>query len=67
MSRKFRTPKEVAYEMDVSETCIYRWCQSGQLPSYKVGGRWRIEPDAEIGNSPEIERQMREGMKSRGW
>ena len=67
MSRKFRTPKEVAYEMDVSETCVYRWCQSGQLPSYKVGGRWRIDPDAELGNSPEIERQMREGMKARGW
>jgi len=67
MSRKFKTPKEVAYEMDVSETCIYRWCQSGQLPSYKVGGRWRIDLDAELGNSPEVERQMREGMKSRGW
>ncbi|MGA1490837.1 MAG: hypothetical protein ACO39B_03010 [bacterium] len=42
-----------------------RRCQSGYLPSYKVGGCWRIDPEAEIGNSPEVERQIREGMKSR--
>jgi len=65
--KSYKTPKQLAAEFDVSETCVYRWCQSGFLPSYKVGGRWRIDPDAEIGNSPEVERQMREGMKSRGW
>ena len=63
----YLTPKQLTAEFDVSETCIYRWCQSGYLTSYKVGGRWRIDPNAEIGNSPEVERQMREEMKSRGW
>ncbi len=67
MSRKFKTPKQLAAEFDVSETCIYRWCQSGQLPSYKVGGRWRIDPEAELGNSPEVERQIKESMKAKGW
>ena len=69
MSRKFRTPKEVAYEMDVSETCVYRWCQSGYLPSYKVGGRWRIsnEKNADIEDSEAILRQIQEGMKKSGW
>ena len=63
----YRTPKELAYEYDVSETTVIRRCQSGYLPSYKVGGRWRIEPNAEIGNSPEVERQIKQSMKARGW
>ena len=67
MSRKFKTPKEIAFEYDVSETCIQHWCQSGYLPSYKVGGRWRIEPNAEIGNCLEVERQIKQSMKARGW
>ena len=61
----YRTPKELAFEYDVSVTTVIRWCQSGYLPSYKFGGCWRIDPEAEIGNSPEVERQIREGMKSR--
>jgi excisionase family DNA binding protein len=61
----YRTPKELAFEYDVSVTTVIRWCQSGYLPSYKVGGCWRIDPEAEIGNNPEVERQIREGMKSR--
>jgi excisionase family DNA binding protein len=61
----YRTPKELAYEYDVSETTVIRWCRTGYLPSIKVGGRWRIDPEAELGNSPEVERQIREGMKSR--
>ena len=67
MSRKFRTPKEVAYEMDVSETCIYRWCQSGFLPSYKVGGRWRIDPDVDLESlSNPVNERVREEMKAKG-
>ena len=63
----YRTPKELAFEYDVSETTVIRWYRTGYLPSIKVGGRWRIDPDAELGSSPEVERQIREGMKSRGW
>ena len=65
--KSYRTPKELAYEHEVSETTVIRWCRTGYLPSYKVGGRWRIEPNAEFGNSPEVDKQIREGMKSRGW
>ena len=61
----YRTPKELAYEYDVSETTVIRWCRTGYLPSRKVGGPWRISLEAEIGNSPEVERQIRKGMKSR--
>ena len=50
----YRTLKELAYEYDISETTVIRWCRTGYLPSYKVGGRWRIEPHAEMGNSPEV-------------
>ena len=65
--KSYRTPKELAYEYEVSEKTVIRWCRTGYLPSYKVGGRWRIEPNAELGNSPEVGRQIREGMKSSGW
>ena len=66
--KSYKTPKEIAHEYDVSETCIYRWCQSGYLLSYKVGGRWRIDPDVdlELLSNPVSER-VREEMKSRGW
>ena len=61
----YQTPKQLAYEFDVSETTVIRWCRTGYLPSIKVGGRWRISLEAEIGNSPEVERQIWEVMKSR--
>ena len=38
----------MAEELDVSEKTIYRMCQSGQLPSYRIGGRWRIYEEAEL-------------------
>jgi len=61
----YQTPKQLTYEFDVSETTVIRWCRSGYLLRCKVGGRWRISLEAEIGNSPEVERQIWEVMKSR--
>jgi len=37
------TPKQLAAELDVSERTAYRFCESGLVPAYKVGGSWRIE------------------------
>ena len=66
--KSYRTPKELAAEYDVSETCIYRWCQSGFLPSYKVGGRWRIDPDIDLESlSNPMNEKVRSEMKARGW
>lgn len=39
----YLTPKQLAAELDISERTAYRFCQSGRVPSYRVGGRWRIE------------------------
>ncbi|MDA0288950.1 MAG: helix-turn-helix domain-containing protein [Proteobacteria bacterium] len=44
----YQTPKQLAYEFNVSETTVIRWCRTGYLPSYKVGGRWWIDREAEI-------------------
>jgi hypothetical protein len=64
----YRTPKELAYEYDVSETTVIRWCRTGYLPSIKVGGRWRIDPDVDLESlSNPVNERVREEMKSRGW
>ena len=66
--KSYRTPKQLAYEYDVSETTVIRWCRTGYLPSIKVGGRWRIDPDVDLESlSNPVNEQVREGMKSRGW
>jgi len=64
----YRTPKELAFECDVSETTVIRWCRTGYLPSIKVGGRWRIDPDVdlELLSNP-MNEQTREEMKSKVW
>ena len=64
----YRTPKELAYEYDVSETTFIRWCRTGYLPSIKVGGRWRIDPDVDLESlSSPVNERVREEMKSKGW
>ena len=44
----YLTPKQLAFELDVSETTVTRWCRTGYFLSYKVGGRWRIDPDVDL-------------------
>lgn len=64
----YLTPKQLAFEYDVSETTVIRWCRSGYLPSIKVGGRWRIDPDVDLESlSNPVNEQVREEMKARGW
>ena len=66
--KSYKTPKQLAAEFDVSETCIYRWCRTGYFRSYKVGGHWRIDSDVEIESlSNPMNGQIWEGMRSRDW
>jgi len=39
----YLTPKELAALLDITERTATRFCNSGLVPAYKVGGRWRIE------------------------
>ena len=69
LPKSYKTPKQMAEELDVSEKTIYRMCQSGQLPSYRIGGRWRIYEEAEmlVEDSDMVLKQIKRGMKQAGW
>lgn len=45
---RYLTPKQLAAELDISERTAYRFCQSGLVPAYRVGGRWRIESQTDF-------------------
>ncbi len=34
--------QEVAKRLKVSQATVWRWCQSGKLPAFRVGQQWRI-------------------------
>jgi excisionase family DNA binding protein len=36
------TVQEVAEILKVSQATVWRWCQSGKLPAFRVGQQWRI-------------------------
>jgi excisionase family DNA binding protein len=36
------TVQEVAERLKVSQATVWRWCQSGKLPAFRVGQQWRI-------------------------
>ncbi len=36
------TIREVAEYFKLSPTTIWRWCNEGRLPAFKVGRSWRI-------------------------
>jgi len=66
--KSYLTPKQLAFEYDVSETTVIRWCRTGYFPSIKVGGRWRIDPDVDLESlSNPVNEQVRSEMKSKGW
>ena len=66
--KHYQTPKQLAFEQDVSETTVIRWCRTGYLPRIKVGGRWRINPDVDLESvSSAMNERIREDMKARGW
>jgi excisionase family DNA binding protein len=39
------TADEVALELHHSRASVLRWARSGQLPMYKVGRTWLINPE----------------------
>lgn len=36
------TVVEVAHYLRVSETTVWRWCNSGKLPAFRIGRSWRV-------------------------
>ena len=44
VENKFMTVKEVAEVLQLSESKIKQLCQNGDMPSFKVGSVWRIDP-----------------------
>lgn len=40
------TVSDAADYLKVSQMTIWRWCQSGRLPAFKIGREWRIERSA---------------------
>ena len=36
------TVREVAEYLKLSRTTVWRWCNEGKLPAFKVGRGWRI-------------------------
>lgn len=44
----FLTPKQIAAmpEIDVSPETVRAWCRSGQLRCHRVGGLYRVSPEA---------------------
>lgn len=36
------TVPEIAQYLKVSRTTVWRWCNEGKLPAFKVGRGWRI-------------------------
>ena len=68
LPKNYKTPKQVAAELNISEKTVYRMFQSGQLSSYRIGGRWRIYEEAEllVEDSDMVLNQFKQGMKKAG-
>ena len=35
----YRSPRQIARELDISEPTVYRWLRSGELRSIRPGGK----------------------------
>ena len=47
LERKAYSPKEVMELLGISQTTVYRWLESGELPAVKIGKKlWRIPAEA---------------------
>ncbi|MFO8052989.1 MAG: helix-turn-helix domain-containing protein [Candidatus Omnitrophota bacterium] len=44
-SSSIMTPKQVAKYLGLHIITLYRLIKKGKLPSFKVGGQWRIKKD----------------------
>lgn len=45
-SKQLLTPKQVSEQLNVKTKTIYKWAESGTLPSIKLVYLLRFEPDA---------------------
>lgn len=36
------TVREIAEYLKVSRTTVWRWCNEGHLPAFKIGQSWRV-------------------------
>lgn len=36
------TIADVAVYLRVSETTVWRWCNNGKLPAFRIGRSWRV-------------------------
>ncbi len=52
MTERYLTAKEVADLLQVDERTVKRYADKGELPGYKVMGKWRFDPQ-------EVERYIR--------
>jgi excisionase family DNA binding protein len=39
---KILTVPEIAEYLKVSRTTVWRWCNEGRLPAFRIGRHWRI-------------------------
>jgi excisionase family DNA binding protein len=40
------TPDDVAELLRLSKTTVYRLCRRGEIPTLRIGGSLRVDPDA---------------------
>ena len=45
LHRELLTVQEVADHLRVSRVTVWRWCQQGILPAFRIGRSWRIHRD----------------------
>ncbi len=80
---KYLSPKELAFQLDVSERTAYRFCESGLVPAFRVGRKWRIpedkllsvfdsralgyDEDEETPNDAAVRAKIVAGMRKAGW
>jgi excisionase family DNA binding protein len=45
LANELLTVQEVAVYLRVSRVTVWRWCQQGILPAFRIGRNWRIRRD----------------------
>ncbi len=45
LENELLTVREVAAYLRVSRVTVWRWCQEGTIPAFRIGRNWRIHRD----------------------